>query len=342
MSSSISSSDAPAAVVAAAPRPAGTAAEAQSRPLAVALRTWLVVLVALVVVEMGVRAIEGRLSIDLQHIGQITRITRDLTNAGETTGDRTVMFLGNSLTRRGLDLDVLGTQLAQDGVEDLAFVTVYPDDTSVLDWLYLYESKIVPAGVPDYVVIGFGIWHLEDRPASRAQTYRLGRHFTSWAQVPRLFRDDVTSLADRANVLLSKASAAFANRERIARRVLSFLPHYQESARMINDLQLASLAEAGEPGPRSYERLVRLIRTVEDSGAELVLVAMPVIEDFEFDPHIQDVALAAGADFVDARDVPGLKPEYFEDMIHLDPATGAPLYSEYVADQLAPLLGEND
>src|SRR5690606_33607448 len=116
----------------------------------------------------------------------------------------------------------------------------------------------------------------------------------------------------------------------------------QESARMINDLQLASLAEAGEPGPRSYELLVRRIRTGEDSGAELVLVAMPVIEDFELDPHIQDVALAAGADFVDARDVPGLKPEYFEEMIHLDPATGAPLYSEYVADQLAPLLGEND
>lgn len=327
MSSSTSSSD-----------PATTAGGPKGRPAGRAWLAWLVVLAALVLVEGAVRAIEERLSVDVEHIHQVARIAGDLADEREASGARTVMFLGNSLTRRGLDVGVLESELGTFGLENVAVAAVYPDDTSVLDWLYLYESEIAPAGVPDVVVVGFGIWHLEDRVPSRAQTYRLGRHFTAWSLLPDLFRDDVTVLADRANVLLAKVSATFANRERIARRVLSFLPHYQESARVINEQQRVDVGSRDAAAPRSYDRLARFIRSVEDSGAELVLVAMPILEEFPFDPQIEEVARTNGATLVDARDVPGLGAEHFEDLIHLDPHTGALLYSEHVAELLAPLL----
>ena len=303
-----------------------------------AWRTWLLVLVVLVFIEGGVRAIEDRLSVDIQHIRSIHDIADSLDDEGETTGARTVLFLGNSLTRRGLDQVVFEKTLESEGVDDLAFAEVYPDDTAVLDWLYLYGKEIAPAGTPDFVVIDFGFWHLEDRSPWRAQTYRLGRHFVSWSALPRLFRDDVTSLADRANVALSKVSATFANRERVARRALSFLPYYEVSAQQINDLASPDDAGGADAAPESYDRLTRLIRTVEDSGAELVLVAMPTREGYDLDSRIAEIAAANGAVLVDARTVPNLGEEDFADPIHLDPDTGAALYSEHAAELLAPIL----
>jgi len=43
---------------------------------------------------------------------------------------------------------------------------------------------------------------------------------------------------------------------------------------------------------------------------------------------------------VDARHVPGLTADQFEDALHLVPATGAKLFSRHAADLLAPLITE--
>src|SRR5690606_3757118 len=127
-------------------------------------RTALLVVGALVLVEVAVGAVETRLSVDNRHIGEIGSIVAGLEAAGSEDGATTVLFLGNSLTRRGVDLDTFERALASAGVANGAAAAVYPDDTSVLDWLYLYESAIVAEdAVPDVVVIGFGMWHLEDR-----------------------------------------------------------------------------------------------------------------------------------------------------------------------------------
>lgn len=302
-------------------------------------RTLLFVLAVLVVVEVGVRQFETRLSVDIQHVHAVGDIISDLVSEAEKADERSLLFLGNSLTRRGVDLAVLESELAEHQVADLQLAAVYPDDTSVLDWLYLYQTEAQATGaVPDVVVLSFGFWHLEDRPVNRVQTYRLGRYFVSWQGLSQLYRHDLTTLADRANVLLAKFSAAFANRQRIAERLLSFLPHYQESARIINDIANAAQSGADEPAEKSYARLTRLIAAVEGSGAELVLVAMPTRDGYDLDPRIAEIAASNGSVLVDARDVPGLNSVHFEDNLHLDPATGAKLYSEHAASLLAPIL----
>ena len=302
-------------------------------------QTALLVVAVLVLVEVAVGAVETRLSVDNQHIEEIGSIVADLEAVGQEEGATTVLFFGNSLTRRGVDLPKFEEALAANGAPNVETAAVYPDDTSVLDWLYLYESTIASGeAVPDTVVIGFGIWHLEDRAISRAQSYRLGRHFVSWSALRELFANDVTSLPDRANVLLSKLSATFANRERIAQRVLSFLPYYQESARAINDMNLASNAVNAVATEKTYDRLARLITTIEDSGADLVLMAMPIQVEWPLDPRIAEVAGDNGATYIDARDVAGLTLDMFEDDLHLNPATGTPLYTDHAATLLAPLL----
>ncbi|HEX7038497.1 MAG TPA: hypothetical protein VF202_00115 [Trueperaceae bacterium] len=299
------------------------------------LRTPAFVLAVLLLVEVGVRVTEERLSLDVEHIHEMGDIVRDLADAPGPS----VLFIGNSLTRRGVDVDLMRAGLDEDGAGDWNVAALYPDDTAVLDWVYLYDRYVIGQdAVPDVVVVGFGNWHLEDRPISRAQSYRLGRYFASDRMLGYLVGTELTSLADKINVLLSHYSAAFANRERISRRVLSLLPGYEESARRINDLLKGSedVAEA----PATYERLERLVKEVEGSGAELVLTAMPTRSGYDLDPQLVKVAEEAGARVIDLRDVPGLTTEMFEDPLHLGPE-GAALYTSYAAEALAPLLSRS-
>lgn len=304
------------------------------------MRSLLFVLAVLVVVEVGVRAVESRLSVDIEHIQEMPRIVSDLLGASEAENEPSLLFLGNSLTRRGVDLETFEERLGEEGVDELRMAAIYPDGTSVLDWLFLYRTNVAGAkGVPDVVVINFGFWHLEDRPVTRAQAYRLGRYYTNWPDLSELFREDVRDLSDRIDVVLSKLSAVFANRERISQRILSFVPYYQQSARQINDMiEDAGDQAEGAVAEKSYLRLVRLIEEIEGSGSELVFMAIPTRDGYSLDPRVAEIAEAQGADFIDARQVPGLTAEQFEDNLHLDPSTGAKLYSEYAAGLLAPVL----
>src|SRR5690606_20015032 len=119
------------------------------------------VLAALLLVEVGVRAVEERLSIDVRHINRMDEIVTALVAAPGPS----VLFVGNSLTREGVDLELMRAGLAANRAGEWNVAAVYPDDTAVLDWLYLYDRYVVENdAVPDVVVVGFGIWHLEDRP----------------------------------------------------------------------------------------------------------------------------------------------------------------------------------
>ncbi len=299
------------------------------------LRTPAFVLAVLLLVEVGVRATEERLSLDVKHIHDMGRIVSDLAAAPGPS----LLFIGNSLTRRGVDVDLMRAGLDEDGAGEWNVAAVYPDDTAVLDWIYLYDRYVVEQdAVPDVVAVGFGIWHLEDRPISRAQSYRLGRYFASGRMLGQLVNTEMTNLADKMNVLLSHYSAAFANRERISRRVLSLLPGYEESAQRLNDLLKAS-DDAPETAP-TYEHLRRLVAEVEGSGADLVLVAMPTRAGYDLDPQLVRVAEEAGARVVDLRDVPGLTTAMFLDPLHLSPE-GAELFTRQAAEALAPLLSRS-
>lgn len=297
-------------------------------------RVLLLVFAALLVVELGVRVIEPRLSLDIRHIQAIPDIVSDV---HESAGP-SVVFFGNSLTRAGVDLGVMASGLAPAGVERGGVAAVYPDDTTILDWIYVYEHYLArPDLEPDLLVLGFAVWHLQDADVQATQTLRLGRHFTSWASLGTLFSQDVHRSEERLNVILAKTSRAFANRERISRRVLAALPGYQASAARINDVlrRAEETDETDETVEPTYRQVERFLRSAAAGGTRVVVVAMPTRTRYDLDPRLPDVVEENGAVFVDARDVPGLEPARFRDALHLDEA-GAAIYSAYVA----PLLLE--
>lgn len=323
MSSSTSSSDATPGPAAA---PAGR-------------RFWLVMLVLaalLLALELGMRVLEPQLSLDIQHIREMPAVAASIR---EATGP-TVLFLGNSLTRMGVDLEVVGDGLDALGADQIELFALYPDDTTVLDWHHLLRSRVFGEGaVPDVIVIGFAYRHLVDLPVRPVQTYRLGRFFTDWSDLGELFEHDVTDLEDRVNVIVSKLSAAFANRERLSARVLDMLPGYRESAQHINDVMIqtdtASLSEAATPP--EFTVLARFAARVEEAGSRLIAVAMPTREAYELPAGQREALAAAGVELLDLRDLPGLERQHFADSLHMD-AVGAEIYSAALARALAPHL----
>lgn len=297
----------------------------------------------LVALELGMRFVEPTLSLDIRHIQQVPAIATSMRGAGEPR----ILFLGNSLTRNGVDLDLLGAGLEVTGTSRPSLHAIYPDDTTVLDWLYILESSIVRAGAaPEMIVIGFANHHLVDTPVRPVQTYRLGRYFTDWQDLPRLFRYDVTDLDDRVSVVLSKLSAAFANRERLSARVLDLLPGHRASARHVNDV-LGGGTQGAENGGDSdlhatatvptYDRMTRLVQLANSAGSRLLFVAMPVRDEYELPGGLVEAVVGAGGQLIDLRDVEGLTREHFLDSLHLSP-NGAEIYSAALVNALRPLL----
>lgn len=286
--------------------------------------------------ELFVRLRESALSLDVQHIRRIPSIAENLTR-GE--GGR-VLFLGNSMTRNGVDVPIVEQELRAEGLTaPLRVERVYPDASGLAEWYYAFNHFFVEAGrLPDALIIGFAANDLSDnRPPQPA---RLAQYYTGARDVPEVFANDVRDFEARAEFLLSGASASFANRTRMRERALDLvIPHYRRSAQEINRAQQALKNKGGAPAAvaLTYRRLERLGQLAAGRGVRVILVAMPQREPYQLDPQLQPAVERAGMTLIDARGAPGLGGESFEDEMHLTP-DGAAVYSRHLARQLAPSL----
>src|SRR5690242_2302209 len=95
--------------------------------------------------RMGVQ----HLSADVQHIRSIPARAERLSHA---SGLR-ILFLGNSLTREGVRLGVIGGQLSCPG--PVALEAAYPDNATVLDWYYLFRNDFGGERAPNVLVLNF-------------------------------------------------------------------------------------------------------------------------------------------------------------------------------------------
>lgn len=266
---------------------------------------------------------EQSLSIDLLHIRSIPRIARSLV---ESSGAR-VLFLGNSMTREGLDIERFSKAAARLGHPALSAAKVHPDDTTIAEWPYLFRHYFPNGASPDALVVGFANTNLEDRRA--AQPDRIGYFYSDLSDTPDLFENEFTSFGDRAAYLLSHASSAYANRERVSRRIFDLLvPGYRKAAAQFNEA-IAAAEHARASAAFSYRRLRVLIDLARTSRTDLILVAMPNRDPYELELDLLDLLEAEKIPLIDGRNIPGLGPEMFRDNLHLT-ADGARLYTDWI------------
>lgn len=298
-------------------------------------RVVAVLLASVLAGEAVLRSVAGRLSQDVQHLTRFEAIADELTAPADEPEPLRVLFLGNSLTRCGVDLDAFDPEAESAAGRPVVVRKLNPDNTAVADWFYAYRNYFAEQSrAPDLLVIGFQAEHLVDAPSNHPR--RLAQFYCDAGDWADLCRDDLRDFEARAEFLLAAQSSLVANRDRIERRVLDLvIPGYQDGLQTLN-----SRVQARRTAPnrqRTYDRLARLLEMARAEGTQVVLAAMPVLTPYEIDPALYGVAAAHGATLLDCRNIEGITPDMFPDGLHMN-AVAAACYSRHLAHVLQPAL----
>ncbi len=281
--------------------------------------------------EVATRTYEDRLSKDVGHLEHFAQIAAELAQSQEQDALH-VLFLGNSMTRFGVDGGVFETTLEQQSQIPVQWVKVNPDNTAIADWYYAYRNFFEqPERRPDVIIIGFEGGHLRDAPSHHPN--RLARFYCGPQDWVDLTHYDLPNFESRIDFLACQQSALWANRDRVQRRVLdSCIPGYRTAAQDINVSQVTSAAvsQARQPG---YERLEEFLNMVQRDEVHIVFAAMPLRDEYELDPELLTVLRKHQTPWIDCRHVSGVTREMFPDGVHMTPAA-AQLYSTYLARQM--------
>lgn len=248
---------------------------------------------------------------------------------------RKVVFIGNSLTERGIDPALFGT-LTGDAVE--MFVA---DGSHINTWYWMVKKELWREGVkPDLLVLDFYETSLED--GKRLELGRLAQFFTEPGDWGELFASDVTTLDQRADFLLSSVWATFAVRERIKERVLGLIPGYQpwlEAANAVN-FQHESRRAKSAAHAATRNALTRFIARAKEHGVPVLFVAFPSQGDgrsdlpYEVPEETLRIIAEGGMRFLDLRKLPALEKRHYADDVHLTPE-GQAIYTRQLASAIA-------
>jgi len=291
----------------------------------------MVVAVGLAVGELGMRAIETRLSIDVDHLKNFPAIAQAL-REDAAPDELRVLFLGNSLTRLGVDQDVFKQSAEVDG-RKIHTAKMNPDNTALAEWYYAFGNFFAdPQRAPDVLIVGFEGGHLRDHPSRHPA--RLAHYYCDANDWQDLRQFDLHGFEDAAGYWLARWSAMYSNRDRVERRLLDeLIPGYRDGMQIVNQRQSAEADQQTAIQRPTYHRLREFIARAREHGVRVILAAMPIADRYELDPELLDVVDETGIELVDCRDVPGIRPEMFPDGIHMTPEA-AERYSRYLASVL--------
>ena len=272
--------------------------------------------------DLGLRAADDRLSGNLAHIGEIPSLVGDLGSQGSA---QATLLLGNSLTNNGVD----AAQLAQ------PVGKVTPDGSSLWDWKCIVEKQLLdhPERKVSRVVLGTA-WHLASDD-TRADPSRLGALFCSLGDIAHPSNVGISTPGDIGEFIVARGSHLYALRDTLRNRTLDkFIPHYkrfaseQNAAGRTDDKPLANGAAPEVP----YENLAALAHALKSRGTELVVVLMPVKQSYEADPALQALAARGDLRLIDYRHLPGIEPAHFIDEMHLGPSGREVLTAQLARD----------
>lgn len=271
---------------------------------------------------------------DREHIHAIPEISREL----HAQPKPRVLILGNSLTKRGVDMGCLQNRLSEVQGREVHLAKVHPVGTDLVDFHYLTRVYFTdPGHAPDVIVVGFVAHHIDDRPAKRHR--RLGRHFTSFKTMPELFAHDLHTFEHQTENVLSHVFASFGDQLLWKERLLQYVPEMRAGTldvdRKLERIADAEVAARGA-GP-TFHRLERYIELLRSHGIHGIFVAMPLPEVWDMDEKLPRTVREGGMTFVDARAVEGLTPDSFADGYHLG-EDGTLVYSRFLAERIAEHL----
>ena len=292
-------------------------------------RVWTAVAVAALTwatAELAVRLVSPKVSGNVA----ATQTLQDRGLAAAIAGDTHVIFVGNSLSEKGIDPVTLASKrpdLASEGSPPFMLVV----DSSDL-WYWTCITHDLPAASPagKLLVIGFAWDSLSDQ--SHVDTEKVFGLVCPLGQVRDIIRHSEGGIEQALEAAAGTASWIFALHADLRHRLLGpVIPDYERQTEGI------SAGRDDEPGPdrsgspvdlRSYRALGRMVEDAVRKHYRPVFVAMPVIRHYSLDPALEPAIEGAGGMLIDLRSVTELHPGLYEDPIHLTPAGASILTAE--------------
>jgi hypothetical protein len=295
-------------------------------------RRWLLIVGMLIAALIGLEVVTRwklfDASKDLSRFGTYPERARTLASA---PGKR-VAFLGNSLTERGIDTKQF---------ESIANVTsdlFVADGSHVNTWYWMIERLFWKPGLkPDLIVMNFYETGLED--GKRIELGRLAQFFVEPEDWMQVFKNDLTELEPRVELVLSSFWATYAVRDRLKDRTLGMIPGYKGYTERMNEInfQHETKQMRGPQIPATRHALARLCERAREKGTPLLFVAFPSQGERKpaYDVPRETIAVIEknGHRYLDLRLVPELKPDHYADEVHLTPA-GAAIYTRLLSNEL--------
>ena len=271
----------------------------------------------LLVMEIGVRAFETRLSKDLTHIRELPD-TADRLKAGDAYK---VLIVGNSLARYGIDRELLAQELGTSGYGKVKVEVFHPDATGVTEWNFGLRRYFLNRGViPNRIIMVTGMTHLLD---SIPVPERLGAFYVDGPDVGEVVRRDLESIESVAHFFLARFSSLFANRARIQPFVFyNYLPKYTQTVQEIHDQRKMPGDESIRDGRWGATNLSRLLNSAQSKGVAVSVVAIPMSVPYDLPRPIIEEIEKQGASLWDLSELEGISDKNFFDNYHLD-AEGA-------------------
>jgi hypothetical protein len=271
----------------------------------------------LLLMEVGVRAFETRLSKDLAHLREMPEAAERLK---EGDGNK-ILIVGNSLARHGIDRKLLAKGLENKGYGKVQVEAFNPDATGITEWYYGLRRYFLNRGaIPDRIVLVTGRTHLLDVPVVPE---RLGAFYVDRTDVKEAVLLDLRSVESAARFFLARVSGLFANRARIQPYIFyNYLPEYTQTIQEMND-QRKMMVEASELIVKQQtSALSRLLKVAQSNGIDVAVVAIPMRVPYELPKTVSDEIGDLGASLLDLSQIPGIAETNYFDGYHLD-AEGA-------------------
>jgi hypothetical protein len=264
-------------------------------------------------IELMLRSQASNLSGNIRHIRQIPEIASRLNQQTPS-----LLFLGNSLTNNGIDPAVFQARLPD--LKTRIVEKIVPDASSLSDWYCIVSNNIASLDHPPRVlVVGFAWLQLSDQYPVNAS--RLGGFFCSVTDTSALSAMGLTNHTQVLDFLAGAGSQVYLNREAIRNRLLDVLvPNFRSVTQEMNANPGLTRKQPNTQAPivHSHSTLIRFSRMAQETGIKLVLVAMPVKDEYQLNPDLVETVKKHQIAFLDMRHTPGLENNMYLDPIHLN------------------------
>ena len=278
----------------------------------------------LVMFEIFLGYFEKKLSKDVLHEQEIGQIFKS---------KNTIIFLGNSLTREGINQSLFNKSMIDIYGEDFNIGYVYPDDTSIIEWYYIIKSYMDNNLLPKYLFINFAANQLLTPDIKFEEIQRIAG-FINFTQIISVIIDEDLNIGQSMDLILCKVSKLYKHRERIQRRILDNIPNYRLTTRKYNEILKKHYPENVAHENKHLKNILSLF-SLNDS--KVIFCSLPIESYYSLDNSCYTlIENSKNSILLNLQNIDLYDDSHFSDGLHLN-STGSKILTEtlikYIIDK---------